>query len=142
MTIARPNGVFRSYTSEAVFTRKSDAKARAAAIAVEMGAVDFVLHGNKDNSKSRSKVLLAPIDSKAVKEEDKVKEEETASPELDDDEASKQISDCCIEWRADMVKPRWIFFSEHKGSASKLFNFLALKPAYALQNLDVYSSSS
>lgn len=111
----------RSYASEPTFTRKSDAKARAAALAVEMGAVDFILHGNKDSSKARSKIVLAPIDSRMIKEEGKVKEEEKDTLELGDDEASKQIKDCCIEWRAGLVKPRWVIYLEHKGSASRSF---------------------
>ena len=119
MTIARPNGSARSYTSEAVYSRKSDAKARAAAIAVDMGAVDFILHGNKDSSKSRSKIILAPIDSKTAKEEGKIKGEENVGLELEEDEASKRITECCDGWRAGLVKPRWVFFSESKGSSSK-----------------------
>ncbi|KAI5121538.1 hypothetical protein M0805_002598 [Coniferiporia weirii] len=115
LTITRPNGMSRSYTTEPEFSRKSDAKARAAAIAVEMNAVDFILHGNKDASKSRSTLVLAPLDSTSVKQESKIKEEGFVNAS-EDDEISKQILECCIEWRANQVQPRWIFFSEHKGS--------------------------
>ena len=128
LTISRPNGQTRSYTSEATFSRKSDAKARAAAIAVKLGAADFISHGYKDASKKQIK--LVPLDSlsaeKDVKEEnekeDTPSEMKESTPEVDieDDDASREISQYCKEWRAGVVKPRWVFFQEHKSTNSKL----------------------
>ena len=104
----------RSYKSEANFKRKSDAKARVVAMAVEMGALDFISTGNKDTSKLGS--LLAPIYSK-------VKQDNKEGESTVEDETSKEIQACCVEWRAGRVKPRWIFFSEHKGSPCTLRRF-------------------
>ncbi|KAH8114006.1 hypothetical protein DFH11DRAFT_1483807, partial [Phellopilus nigrolimitatus] len=117
LTITRPNGMTRSYKTVPEFSRKSDAKARVAAIAVEMGAVDFILYGNKDNSKSCSTLVLAPLGSKMVKQDVRIKEESHVI-DLTDDESSKKIQDCCVEWRAGLVQPRWIFFTENKVSSA------------------------
>lgn len=120
LTIRRPNGLTRSYASEPNFRRKSDAKARVATIAVEMGAVDFILYGNKDSSKASSKLVLAPIDARGVKQEFDA-EEESPTVEFSSDEFSKQIEECCVDWRAGQVRPRWVFFTEHKINDSELF---------------------
>ncbi|TDL16313.1 hypothetical protein BD410DRAFT_844517 [Rickenella mellea] len=113
LTINRPNGVTRSYTTKAEFFRKSDAKARAANIAVDMGAVDFILYGNKDTKKAQKQLLLVPLDGSLGKKlEDDVQAPADASEEEDD--LSKQIRDCCVEWRAGRVKPRWFFYNEPK----------------------------
>ncbi|KAL5514022.1 hypothetical protein ACEPAG_2783 [Sanghuangporus baumii] len=114
LTITRPNGQIRSYTTAAEFSRKSDAKARAAAIAVEMGAVDFILHGNKDAS--NAKLLLAPLDSSVVSRAE-VKEGSSESEVIVDNE-SKQIEDLCLEWRVGKVRPQWVFFKEQRASSS------------------------
>ena len=119
LTITRPNGQVRSYTTAAQFSRKSDAKARAATIAVEMGAVDFILHGNKDSS--ATKLLLAPLDSSANGKLE-VKKEGSPTSEMIEDKASKQIEDLCLEWRAGKVHPRWVCFKEHKGAPCTLFS--------------------
>ena len=121
MTIARPNGQTRSYTTEPTFSRKSDAKARAAAIAVEMGAIDFILHGNKDASDSRSGLVLAPLANMSTDNQESKDEQESPTLEEIDDEASKQIQDLSVEWRAGRLQPRWVFFQEHKTSPCRSF---------------------
>ncbi|KAL5501067.1 hypothetical protein ACEPAH_9454 [Sanghuangporus vaninii] len=115
LTITRPNGQIRSYTTAAEFSRKSDAKARAAAIAVEMGAVDFILHGNKDASSA--KLLLAPLDSSVVSRAE-LKKEGSSESEVVIDNESKQIEDLCLEWRAGKIQPQWVFFKEQRASSS------------------------
>lgn len=77
-----------------------------------MGAIDFILTGNKEGSKSQ--LLLAPIDGKS-------KIEDVTVAEGQEDETSQEIQACCIEWRAGQVHPRWVFFAEHKGSPCEDF---------------------
>lgn len=77
-----------------------------------MGAIDFILTGNKEGSKSQ--LLLAPIDGKS-------KIEDVTVAEGQEDETSQKIQACCIEWRAGQVHPRWVFFAEHKGSPCEDF---------------------
>lgn len=114
LTIKRTNGQTRSYTSEATFKRKSDAKARAAKNAVKLDAVDFIQYGNRDKSTSQ-KLLLAPIDGRSVRDGAVVEDEPMPDSE---DEFSRQIIDCCVEWRAGLIKPRWVYYTEHKGESS------------------------
>ncbi|EJD00364.1 uncharacterized protein FOMMEDRAFT_135948 [Fomitiporia mediterranea MF3/22] len=116
LTITRPNGQTRSYKTDPEFSRKSDAKAQAAARAIELGAVDFILHGNKDTSNPRQRVVLAPLNSTAPKSEAKVKEEDPVPDEIIDDDASKQIEALCVEWRASRIQPRWRPFREFTAS--------------------------
>ncbi|KLO11981.1 hypothetical protein SCHPADRAFT_941628 [Schizopora paradoxa] len=114
LTITRPNGVYRSFSSTPSFKRKTDAKAHAAKVALELGASDFIVHGIKDRSRLHSNVALAPLDMKSSSSGEK----EEDGPKTGVDDASKQIQNCCVEWRAGMVVPRWFYFAhaEVKGS--------------------------
>ena len=139
LNINRPNGQSRSYASETTFSRKSDAKASAAAVAVKLGAVDFILHGYKDASKKQIKLVsLESLNARKragedmeedVEKEKDGKDGESGSEskestpeveEVEEDDASREIIQYCKEWRADAVKPRWVFFQQHKAATSKL----------------------
>lgn len=104
----------RSYTTPPDFLRRSDAKARVAAIAIDMNAIDFILHGDKDNAASQ-KLILAPLDGHLEPKPDRHQK-----VKVDDDEGDyiRQIEDCCAEWRAEHVKPRWYPLSGSKGTDS------------------------
>lgn len=117
LTITRPNGHTRSYKSEAVFKKKSDARNSVADTAVEMGAIDFIVHGNKSSNR-----MLVPVHEeykKHLAEHVKLLECSTLvkdgqPAEVKVDEMSRQILEHCVEWRAGKVTPRWIFYTDPK----------------------------
>ena len=111
LTITRPNGATRSYTSKPEFSRKAEARAAAAAIAVDMGAIDFIKHGSPEAVAKRG-LVLAPLDAPGSVQE--------PSPnDAEEDPAVKRIEKCCVEWRAGRVKPRWIFLIDSKPNGSE-----------------------
>lgn len=105
LTITRPNGARRSYQTPGVYSRKSEAKSQTAALAIEMGAIDFISTGDPDQSKAKKGLVLAPLD--ATGDGDSV----APTPE---DPGVKEIEDCCVEWRAGRVKPYWVALTEPK----------------------------
>ena len=118
LTITRPNGATRSYTSKPEFSRKAEARAAAAAVAVDMGAIDFIKHGSPEAVAKRG-LVLAPLDAPGSVE--------TSSNDAEEDPAVKEIEKCCVEWRAGRVKPRWIFLIDSKPNGSES-SFLPLFP--------------
>ncbi|KAI0300676.1 hypothetical protein B0F90DRAFT_1722317 [Multifurca ochricompacta] len=106
LTITRPNGAVRSYTSKPEFLRKAEARAAAAAVAVDMGAIDFIKHGSPEAVAKRG-IVLAPLDAPGSVQESPLEDAE-------EDQAVKEIETCCVEWRAGRVKPRWIFLIDSK----------------------------
>lgn len=113
LTITRPNGATRSYTSKPEFARKAEARAAAAAIAVDMGAIDFIKHGSPEAVAKRG-LVLAPLDAPGSVQE-------PSATDAEGDPAVKEIEKCCVEWRAGRVKPRWIFLIDSKPTGSKPF---------------------
>jgi len=111
LTITRPNGAARSYTSKPEFARKAEARAAAAAIAVDMGAIDFIKHGSPEAVTSRG-LVLAPLDAPGSVQE-------PSATDAEEDLAVKEIEKCCVEWRAGRVKPRWIFLIDSKPTGSE-----------------------
>ncbi|KAJ6589095.1 hypothetical protein B0H19DRAFT_1248657 [Mycena capillaripes] len=126
ITITRPDGAARSYKSEPVFRRKTDAKAQAARIAVQHGAIDFIMYGDSDELKAKKGVLLAPLeDDQPIASTSKLPPEsqslisEPERPML----RVREIEACCQEWRGDLVKPYWFDFSDvsqKNGAALKI----------------------
>jgi hypothetical protein len=99
ITITRPNGSVRSYQTEPTFSRKNDAKAEAAKIAIDMGALEFIQMGDLDSiMKAKNDPLLLSPDN--------------ADP--GNDGLVKEIEDSCIRWRAGDVAPQWFFYRDHK----------------------------
>jgi hypothetical protein len=114
LTITRPNGATRSYTSKPEFARKAEARAAAAAIAVDMGAIDFIKHGSPEAVAKRG-LVLAPLDAPGSVQE-------PSATDAEGDPAVKEIEKCCVEWRAGRVKPRWIFLIDSKPTGSEPFS--------------------
>ncbi|KAJ7075991.1 hypothetical protein B0H15DRAFT_955967 [Mycena belliarum] len=114
LTITRL-GAVRSYKSQPVHRRKNDAKAQAASIAVEHGALEFILHGDSDALKAKKGVLLVPLESQPVASTS------TASRFTPDPGAVtarfQEIEDCCTEWRVS-VQPEWFDFEDPKTCGS------------------------
>ena len=111
LTITRPNGATRSYSSKTNFERKSDARSSVAALAVEMGALDFIKKGAPGDDLKRG-LVLAPLEEHG---------EEAVEPQVPEREPSAaigQIETCCVEWRAGRVKPHWVALREYKPDPS------------------------
>jgi hypothetical protein len=115
LTITRPNGERRSYQTPAVYGRKNEAKLQTAALAIEMGAIDFITTGDVDSSKAKKGLVLAPLDAKG--------EGDSVVP-VPEDPGVQEIFDCCIEWRAGRVKPYWVALSEPKLGTSAGHQFI------------------
>ncbi|KAG8802752.1 hypothetical protein FRC16_008775 [Serendipita sp. 398] len=114
LTVTRPNGRKRSYTSGPCFSKRPDARERAASVALEMGVIEFIKYGDID-AKSRSALTLgsAEASSKLKTSEDSKGVSLTDTFDIDiDDPNVKAISDCCLEWRAGITKPVYLYFSE------------------------------
>jgi hypothetical protein len=118
LTITRPNGSTRSYKSDphAEFTRRQDARMQAAKIAVEMGAIDFIVSGDADALKAKRGLLLNPFDVEIDTELSEVTP--GMSKYTDEEEPLKLIEDACIEWRAGKVKPHWVTYNDAKNKKS------------------------
>ena len=121
LTIIRPDASRRSYTTKPEFSRKSDAKAYVGAIAVEMGAIDFIIFGNRDRKGKGKEIILAPLDAKPIPKSQE--EEENAIHRENLDEYSKQIAETCEEWRAGQVKPQWTHYVDWRNNNGKLLVF-------------------
>lgn len=106
LTITRPNGATRSYTSKPEFARKAAARAAAASVAVDMGAIEFIKYGSPDAVVKRG-LVLAPLDAPGSVQA-------PLPTAAEEDPAVQEIEKCCIEWRAGRVKPRWIFLIDSK----------------------------
>jgi hypothetical protein len=111
LTITSPNGATCSYISKPEFVRKAEARAAAAVIAVDMGAIDFFKHGSPEAVAKRG-LVLAPLDAPGLVQEPLVADAE-------EDRAVKEIEKCCAEWRAGRVKPCWIFLIDSKPTGSE-----------------------
>ncbi|EGN97416.1 hypothetical protein SERLA73DRAFT_75102 [Serpula lacrymans var. lacrymans S7.3] len=109
LTVTRPDGLQRSYATKPTFSRKNEAKTRAATIAVEMGAMDFIAVGDPNSSKIKRGLVLAPLGP--VEQRESV---DTSSLPSEDDESLKEIETCCLDWRAGRVTPHWVALLEHK----------------------------
>ncbi|KAJ7119478.1 hypothetical protein C8R44DRAFT_853622 [Mycena epipterygia] len=120
LTITRPEGTVRSYKTKPIFRRKNDAKAQAATIAVEDGALDFITHGDSDELKAKKGVLLAPLDdSHPVASTSSISSNARGSknfvPEFGKPMLRvKEIETCCKEWRGLVVRPDWFDFDDPK----------------------------
>ncbi|KAJ7186744.1 hypothetical protein C8R46DRAFT_981017 [Mycena filopes] len=114
LTITRPDGSTRSYKTEPVFRRRNEAKAHVATIAIEYGAIDFIVRGDSDELKAKKGVLLAslnepqPVASTSKLTSAPPEEAETAPSMLH----VEAIEGCCREWRGPLLKPYWYHFDD------------------------------
>lgn len=129
LTITRSNGSVRSYKTEPTFTRKNDAKAHAANIAVELGALEFITTGDSDALKQKKGLLLSPLD---VADPESQEKEEVAVELPVDDGPVRRIESCCIEWRAGIVKPFWVEYQESKNGKSACYFSKLVLEAYII----------
>jgi hypothetical protein len=118
LTISRPNGSIRSYATDPVYSRKSDAKSAAATLAIEMGALDFITHGDPEELKLKRGLVLASINSSQNQEHTRV-EIGSSSEDPDGNNAIEQIETCCAEWRGGSIAPHWVALLEPKVGHSK-----------------------
>ncbi|KAJ6510419.1 hypothetical protein C8R45DRAFT_388254 [Mycena sanguinolenta] len=121
LTITRPDGSSRSYKTEPEFFRKKkDARAKAAAIAIEHGAIDFIVHGDSDELKAKKGVLVAPLDQPIASSSKLSSESPSEAPTA----RVREIDACCRDWRGDQVKLYWLDFQNsvwtHYGAALKI----------------------
>ena len=120
LSITRPNGATRSYKSGPGLSRRGDAKAQAAKIAVEMGAIEFIASGNVNALGAKGRLLNpidVDIDSMELDEIATAAMQKFAQEEL----LVKQIEQCCEEWRLGQVKPHWVSFHDSKGKKRDFF---------------------
>jgi hypothetical protein len=117
LTISRPNGSTRSYATDPIYSRKSDAKSAAATLAIEMGALDFITHGDPEELKLKRGLVLASINSSQNRERPRADIESTDDP--DGNNAIEQIETCYAEWRGGSIAPHWVALLEPKVGHSK-----------------------
>ncbi|KAG1767160.1 hypothetical protein EV702DRAFT_1147624 [Suillus placidus] len=112
LTISRPNGSTRSYATDPVYSRKSDAKSAAATLAIEMGALDFITRGDPEELKLKRGLVLASINSSQNQE--RTRAEIGSTHDQDGNNAIEQIETCCAEWRGGSIAPHWVALLEPK----------------------------
>ncbi|KAG1770711.1 hypothetical protein EDD22DRAFT_948318 [Suillus occidentalis] len=112
LTISRPNGSTRSYATDPIYSRKSDAKSAAATLAIEMGALDFITHGDPEELKPKRGLVLASINSSQNRERPRADIEST--DDTDGNNAIEQIETCYAEWRGGFIAPHWVALLEPK----------------------------
>ncbi|KAI6127086.1 hypothetical protein F5141DRAFT_1085435 [Pisolithus sp. B1] len=119
LTIVRHDGTQRSYTTQPIFSKKAEAKAEVSRIAIEMGALEFLLYGESKEQKGKR-------NSPSSSASDGLSAGASSSAQMQPAEESSidVIKNCCIQWRAESVAPRWIPLTESK---------LGLKHGCALQ---------
>ena len=113
LTITRPNGATRCYTTQPVFHRKNEAKAQVSQIAVDMGALDFIMTGDSGKKGTLPASLEAPRKPKA--------DAAVHVPALNEKDAPiREIEECCHQWRADLVKAHWVALHDRRIGNSML----------------------
>lgn len=102
LTITHPSGGQRTYTTPGVFVRKNEAKAQTAALAISMGALEFILTGNTDASITQGRpsgvLVLAPLDAPM----------EASVEAVAEDPLVCEIEQACVRWGAGRVTPYWV----------------------------------
>ncbi|KAF9560441.1 hypothetical protein CPC08DRAFT_476235 [Agrocybe pediades] len=121
LTIARPGGASRSYTSGVASLSRADLKGLAAQAAIDLGAIEFITVGDKDALKAKKGLLQNPLDvidldgPDATPGPDEDPQNKASTSKLDPiEEPLKNIENCCYEWRAGKIKPHWFSFSPGK----------------------------
>lgn len=132
MEVTRNDGLKRVYSTKSEFARKSEAKTKAASIAIENGAIDFILYGDEPKSKGYA---LAPVNipahpieedlvisDAAIRRPEAIEHPEdailgsTTTEEKDPLGHIAQIEQCCQEWRAGRIQPVYYFTSDSRSS--------------------------
>ncbi|KAH9849147.1 hypothetical protein C2E23DRAFT_888535 [Lenzites betulinus] len=100
LTITRPNGISRTYSSSTTHQRKYDAKVHISTVAIENGAMDFIVSGDGDREALSVEHALPP------------KPEPESAAEMD--ESVKAIEKACSERTHGHIKPFWLLINEPK----------------------------
>lgn len=129
LTITRPNGVARSYKSSRGFARRQEARADASQIAVEMGALEFIVSGDADALKAKKGLLLNPFDVEVDRMEQDEVDPDSKPKYLTEEEPLQQIAECCEEWRAGKVKPHWVAYTDAKNKTKKSRSIRSVLPS-------------
>lgn len=138
LEITRSDGSKRVYSTKHDFARKSEAKTKAASIAIDHGAIDFIMYGDEPRNKG---FTLAPVNTPLHAIEDAAPSSDVANaspeeinnapcaviadggsvPSQESTGAVAEIEKCCQEWRAGRIKPLYYFTSDTKSSGKIAF---------------------
>ncbi|KDQ57916.1 hypothetical protein JAAARDRAFT_34726 [Jaapia argillacea MUCL 33604] len=127
LTIKRPDGISRSYTSTPSDTRQDPAKTQVTKLALRMGALEFI--SNRDSPDRPGKSGTDPIPLSALALESREVELPHDSPSLDCDQLDgpiRQIEESCEQRKGVFAALQWVYLSESKpgvaayGSALKI----------------------
>ncbi|KAI8976408.1 hypothetical protein BD414DRAFT_539383 [Trametes punicea] len=102
LTITRPNGALRTYSSSIAYQRKYDAKAHVSTVAIENGAIDFIVSGD---GKGTPEAEMTPPS---------IQEADSASTLLEMDESVRAIEQTCLERTYGRIKAFWLIINEPK----------------------------
>ncbi|KAI0631665.1 hypothetical protein C8Q77DRAFT_1159426 [Trametes polyzona] len=121
LTITRPDGTFRTWTTPNFHQRKYDAKAHASSLAIENGAVEFIASGVGGESVETEQPPPPPPGIESVAEMD---------------ESVKSIEQACLSRTQGRVKPHWLLINEPKFGRTY---GCALRIRFGPRNSRVYS---
>ncbi|KAI0331545.1 hypothetical protein GY45DRAFT_1369868 [Cubamyces sp. BRFM 1775] len=102
LTITLPNALSRMYTSPTAYQKKYDAKAHVSTIAIENGAIEFIVSAGGTRT-------LEDVSAPQLKQEG-----ESASIPIVDDETVQSIDRACLQWTNGRIKPFWLIINEPK----------------------------
>lgn len=94
-----------------------------------MGAIDFIVSGDSDALKAKKGLLLAPLDVGDSLDDNAMITDAPPLPR-EDNSAVQEIEDCCVEWRAGLVKAEWIALTDPKLHDSKSSSSVVEPTAY------------
>ncbi len=123
LTITRPNGTSRVYHSPTAHQRKYDAKAHVSTVALENGAIDFIISGEGTGTPEAEQPPPPP------------------QPEVESvaemDESVKSIEQTCLSRTSGRIKPFWLLISEPKFGRSTYTLVCAHTPTILTLRCDV-----
>jgi len=111
----QPNGTICSYALKPEFVCKAEACTATAAIAVDMGVIDFIKYGSP-KAITKCGLVLALLMHLAL--------QKPLAMNTEEDPVVKEIEKCCAEWHASRVKPCWIFLIDSKPTGSEHIPYL------------------
>ena len=151
----------RSYTTPTTYHRKSEAKAHTSALAISLGALEFISTGftKADSASSQPGLVLEPLKAHDDAPPDGV-ERKDGEDNGKVDEGVRRIENCWAEWRGGLKsKPGWveydgkphdsgctfrstspIYSSHHSASDSTMFWFVQTEWHSALNSLPIPSA--
>lgn len=124
LTLARPDGKSRTYTTDIVFARQKDAKNAVATIAVDAGVLDFIAFGDDSLVGQQDATLEPEKPQQSAQAEDRT--QPPTYPALDHDleggaEAVQEIDNSCRKYH--VKKQTWIPTTTTKVNAGMFVSF-------------------